>query len=37
MDKWRLELDSTRQIGLGSTSYNFFNRSGELQEGGEVC
>ena len=37
MDKRRLQLDSAHQIGLGSTSYDFSDCSGELQEGGKVC
>ena len=36
-DKRRPQLDSARQIGLGSTSHDFSDCSGELQEGGEVC
>ena len=35
--KWRPPLDSARQIGLGSTSHDFSDCNGELQEGGEVC
>ena len=34
--KWRLPLDSARQLGLGSTSHDFSDYSGELQEVGEV-
>ena len=36
-DKRRLQLYSTCQIGLGSTSHDFSDCSSELQEGGEVC
>ena len=35
-DKRRPQLDSARQIGLGSTSHDFSDCSSELQEGGEV-
>ena len=34
MDKWGTRLDSAHRIGLGSTSHDFFDCSGELQEGG---
>ena len=37
MDSWRLQPDSDRQIGLGRTSHDFSDCSGEPQEGGEVC
>src|SRR5436305_784355 len=36
MDKWGTRLDSAHRIGLGSTSHDFFDCSGELQEGGEI-
>ena len=35
-DRQRPQLDSTRQIGIGSTSHDFSDCSSELQEGGEV-
>ena len=35
-DKRRPQLDSARQIDLGSTSHDFSDCSSELQEGGEV-
>ena len=34
--KRRTPLDSARQIGLGSTSHDFFNSSGDGWEGGEL-
>ena len=35
MAKQMLRLDSARRIGLGSTSHDFFNSSGDVQTGGE--
>ena len=35
-DKRRPQLDSVRQIGIGSASHDFSDCSSELQEGGEV-
>ena len=36
MDKQRLQLGSAHQIGIGNTSHDFSDCSGELQKGGEV-
>ena len=36
MAKQMLRLDSARRIGLGSTSHDFFNSSGDGWEGGEL-
>ena len=37
MTERRPPLDSARQMGIGSTSHEFFGCSGDLSRGGEVC